>query len=96
MKYKTTRASGHYLKKLSHSFVLFAKGESAIGTRNLPPLLYDLFVYFDDERTRVGLLVLVQICSRMQVLLFTHHERIAEQAVEVISNDKLKVQVLTH
>jgi uncharacterized protein YhaN len=78
------------------SLRLSALEHYAIGTRNLPLLLDDLFVHFDDERTRAGLLVLAQICSRMQVLLFTHHERIAEQAVEVISNDKLKVQVLTH
>ena len=68
----------------------------AIGTRNLPLLLDDLFVHFDDARTRAGLLVLAQLCSRMQVLLFTHHERVAEQAMDAISSDKLQVQVLAH
>jgi hypothetical protein len=30
----------------------------------------------------------------MQVLLFTHHERVAAQATDAISSDKLRVQVL--
>jgi uncharacterized protein YhaN len=68
----------------------------AIGTRTLPLLLDDLFVHFDDERTRAGLVVLEKMSSKMQVLLFTHHERVADQATDAISNDKLRVQLLTH
>ncbi|CAG4934160.1 unnamed protein product [Acidithrix sp. C25] len=68
----------------------------AFGTRNLPLLLDDLFVHFDDARTSAGLAVLAQLSSRMQVLLFTHHERVAEQAMDVIPTDKLRVQVLKH
>lgn len=68
----------------------------AIGTRTLPLLLDDLFVHFDDERTRAGLVVLEEMSSKMQVLLFTHHERVADQAADSISNDKLRVQLLTH
>jgi hypothetical protein len=78
------------------SLRLAALEHYAIGTRNLPLLLDDLFVHFDDARTRAGLLVLAQLCSRMQVLLFTHHERVAEQAMDAISSDKLQVQVLAH
>lgn len=68
----------------------------ATGTRTLPLLLDDLFVHFDDERTRAGLVVLEGMSSKMQVLLFTHHERVADQAAEAITNDKLRVQLLTH
>ena len=49
----------------------------AVGTRNLPLLLDDSFVHFDDDRTRAGLRLLEQLSSKMQVLLFTHHERVA-------------------
>jgi uncharacterized protein YhaN len=66
----------------------------AVGTRNLPLLLDDLFVHFDDDRTRSGLRLLEQLSSKMQVLLFTHHERVAAQATDAISIDKLRVQVL--
>ncbi len=31
---------------------------------------------------------------KMQVLLFTHHERVAAQATDAISSDKLRVHVL--
>lgn len=68
----------------------------AVGIRNLPLLLDDLFVHFDDDRTRAGLGILEQLSSKMQVLLFTHHERVADQATEAIAGDKLKVQVLTN
>jgi hypothetical protein len=78
------------------SLRLAALEHYAFGTRNLPLLLDDLFVHFDDARTRAGLLVLAELSSRMQVLLFTHHERVAEQATDVISSDKLQVQVLKH
>lgn len=75
---------------------LAALEQYAIGTRSLPLLLDDLFVHFDDERTRAGLVVLGEMSSKMQILLFTHHERIAEQAADAISKDKLRVQLLTH
>jgi len=78
------------------SLRLAALEHYAIGTRNLPLLLDDLFVHFDDDRTQAGLLVLEQLCSRMQVLLFTHHERVAEQATDAIASDKLRVQILAH
>jgi recombinational DNA repair ATPase RecF len=64
---------------------------SAVGTRNLPLLLDELFVHFDDDRTRAGLLLLEQLSFKMQMLLCTHHERVAAQATDAISSDKLRV-----
>ena len=66
----------------------------ATGSRNLPLLLDDLFVHFDDDRTKAGLRVMEQLSSKMQVLLFTHHVRVAEQATEAISKGKLRVLTL--
>lgn len=77
------------------SLRLAALEHYAVGSRSLPLLLDDVFVHFDDDRTRAGLSVLEDLSSRMQVLLFTHHERVADQAAEAISSDKLRVQVLT-
>jgi len=60
--------------------------EGLIARRGpLPLLLDDLFVHFDDARTDAGLRVLEQIAERTQVLLFTHHQRVAEQALGAIS-----------
>ncbi len=68
----------------------------AVGARNLPLLLDDLFVHFDDERTQAGLAVIEEMCSKLQVILFTHHEQVVRQARSTISNDKLRVQALAH
>jgi uncharacterized protein YhaN len=78
------------------SLRLAALEHYAVGTRNLPLLLDDLFVHFDDERTQAGLAVIEEMCSRLQVILFTHHEQVASQARDTISSDKLRVQVLAH
>ncbi len=60
----------------------------------LPLVLDDLFVHFDDERTAAGLAVLDQLADQTQVLLFTHHEQVANQAREVIDADRLTVHQL--
>lgn len=58
---------------------------------SVPLLLDDLFVHFDDERTQAGLRVLDELSSTVQVLLFTHHERVAEQATKAIDRSRLTV-----
>ncbi len=68
----------------------------AVGARNLPLLLDDLFVHFDDERTEAGLAVIEEMSSRLQVILFTHHEQVADQARSTISSDKLRVGAFAH
>ena len=59
--------------------------------QSVPLLLDDLFVHFDDERTKAGLQVLDELSSSMQILLFTHHERVAEQASSSIRAERLTV-----
>ncbi|NNN13512.1 MAG: AAA family ATPase [Acidimicrobiaceae bacterium] len=78
------------------SLRLAALENYAVGTRNLPLLLDDLFVHFDDERTKAGLAVIEEMCSRLQVILFTHHGQVVNQARDTISNGRLRVQVLAH
>jgi len=55
----------------------------------LPVVLDDLFVHFDDQRTAAGLKVLDGFADHTQVLLFTHHERVAEEATKVIAAERL-------
>ena len=63
--------------------------------QSVPLLLDDLFVHFDDERTKAGLQVLDELSSSMQILLFTHHERVAEQASNSITAERLTVSRLS-
>lgn len=60
----------------------------------LPLVLDDLFVHFDDERTKAGLRVLDHLAHTTQVLLFTHHSQVAAQATEVIDSDRLTIHEL--
>jgi uncharacterized protein YhaN len=46
----------------------------------MPFVVDDILVNFDDERARATLEVLARLGERTQVLLFTHHGRIREQA----------------
>jgi len=60
----------------------------------LPLVLDDLFVHFDDERTKAGLRVLDRLADTTQVLLFTHHTQVATEAAEVIDADRLTIHEL--
>jgi len=46
----------------------------------IPFLADDIFVNFDDERTRAGLEALKELSKSCQVILWTHHERLKELA----------------
>lgn len=53
----------------------------------LPFLADDLFVNFDDDRSRAGFSVLADLARSTQVLFFTHHEHLAAIAKEVLGTD---------
>lgn len=53
----------------------------------LPFLADDLFVNFDDDRSRAGFRVLADLSRSTQVLFFTHHEHLAAIAKEVLGTD---------
>ncbi|MBB5753355.1 AAA family ATPase [Prosthecomicrobium pneumaticum] len=50
----------------------------------LPFVGDDLFVSFDERRTRAGLALLAELGRHTQVLLFTHHEHVVEAAEAVL------------
>lgn len=50
----------------------------------MPVVLDDVLVHFDDARARSALEVLADVGDSMQVLLFTHHERVVELAREAL------------
>ncbi len=66
--------------------------EGLIERRGAMPLvLDDLFVHFDDDRTEAGLRVLEEVAARTQVLLFTHHRSVGEQALAAVAADRVHV-----
>lgn len=56
------------------------------GGEPMPFIVDDILIGFDDDRTRVCLEVLAELGLRTQVLLFTHHKRVVELALEVKQN----------
>ena len=51
------------------------------GGEPVPFVVDDILVGFDDTRTDACLRVLSELAARTQVLLFTHHKRVAEIAL---------------
>lgn len=60
----------------------------------LPLCLDDVLINFDDERSRAALEVLAETASRIQVLLFTHHEHMVSAAVAALPASALTVHEL--
>ena len=52
----------------------------ASSAESMPFVADDLFVNFDDERTRAGLRMLAGLAGKTQVLVFTHHAHVVELA----------------
>jgi len=46
----------------------------------MPFIVDDILVHFDDERSSATLGVLAELAKRTQIILFTHHRRLVEQA----------------
>jgi len=55
----------------------------AEGVESLPLVFDDVLVHFDDERSQAALELFASIAPRMQVLLFTHQERVVELAAKL-------------
>ena len=46
----------------------------------MPFIVDDILVDFDDERSEAALNALAELAKKTQVILFTHHSRVVEQA----------------
>lgn len=60
----------------------------------MPFIVDDILINFDDERSRATLRVLADIATRTQVILFTHHGRISEEARELAGAGRTQVHLL--
>lgn len=49
----------------------------------MPFIVDDILVDFDDERSEAALSALAQLAEKTQVILFTHHSRVVEQAKQL-------------
>jgi len=58
----------------------------------MPFIVDDILVDFDDERSESALSLLAQFAQKTQVILFTHHSRVVEQARKI--GDELLVHEL--
>lgn len=59
---------------------LAALDHYAQSAEPLPLIVDDILIQFDDGRSRATLDALAEFSSTTQVILFTHHERVAEEA----------------
>ena len=58
---------------------------------NMPFIVDDILVNFDDDRASATLEALADLASGTQVILFTHHQRIAEEAEKTASKTNIEV-----
>ncbi|MEA1050425.1 AAA family ATPase [Lamprobacter modestohalophilus] len=59
---------------------LAALDHYAESAEPLPLIVDDILIQFDDDRSRATLDALAEFSCKTQVILFTHHERVAEEA----------------
>lgn len=59
----------------------------------LPFIVDDILIQFDDDRARATLAALADFSARTQVIVFTHHQRVVEQAHALDPNHQ---RILVH
>ncbi|MBU2539409.1 MAG: AAA family ATPase [Proteobacteria bacterium] len=64
------------------------------GHEPMPFILDDILVNADDARSRAALKILGELAARTQVILFTHHRRIVDEAQELATTSGLQVHEL--
>ncbi|MDB5910826.1 MAG: hypothetical protein JWP34_4940 [Massilia sp.] len=62
--------------------------------RGLPFTIDDIFMTFDNDRTRAALKVLDEMADRFQMIVFTHHDHLVGLAREVLPQGRLHVHEL--
>jgi uncharacterized protein YhaN len=60
----------------------------------MPFIVDDILVDFDDARSQAALHALAELSERTQVILFTHHSRVVEQARTLRNSTQIQVHEL--
>jgi len=74
------RLSDGQRDQLYFALRLAALERYADSGRAMPVLLDDVFINFDEAHTAAALTVLDEVSTHLQIVVFTHHARIAELA----------------
>jgi uncharacterized protein YhaN len=62
--------------------------------KSMPFIVDDVLVNFDDARSRAALQALAELAEQNQVILFTHHEKIVDQAETLGSTSEVVIHRL--
>jgi uncharacterized protein YhaN len=73
------------LDQLFLSLRLASIEQHLVAQEPMPLVLDDIFIHFDDQRTRAGLDVLAEFAQKTQVLLLTHHHRNVDLAGKALA-----------
>ncbi len=60
----------------------------------MPLLVDDILINFDDERSKETLAILGELCQKTQIFFLTHHPRLLELAKETVPNERLVMHQL--
>ena len=60
----------------------------------MPFIVDDILINFDDERSKATLKVLADLSEKNQVILFTHHRRVVEEAKNIQGVEPIQVLLL--
>lgn len=60
----------------------------------MPFIVDDILINFDDERSRATLQVLGELSRKNQVILFTHHSQIVQEAENIKNNSPVQIHRL--
>ncbi|MFH0784118.1 MAG: AAA family ATPase [Pseudomonadota bacterium] len=60
----------------------------------IPFIVDDILINFDDARSRATLKILADLGERNQVILFTHHRRIVEEARQLAGQGEIQIHEL--
>ena len=64
------------------------------GHEPMPFILDDILVNADDARAKAALKILGELAAKTQVILFTHHRRIVDEALLLAANSGLQIHEL--
>jgi uncharacterized protein YhaN len=64
------------------------------SSESMPFIVDDILINFDDERTRATLRVLAELGKKNQVILFTHHRQLVDEAEKIGENEEVIVHNL--
>ena len=69
--------------------------ESRLKTSEpMPFIVDDILINFDDERSKATIKVLSELAQKNQVILFTHHQRIVEEAKSITDPEIVEIHEL--